>query len=94
MSKKTLFIVMILINVFLGVLFVFSNYTIWNKVNADNYSSPYWNPMVISYVYRNYSHGELVYDGLVFISNYPFWVFWVSMIVNILFGIMLLKSKN
>jgi hypothetical protein len=94
MHKQTLFTAMILINVFLGVLFVFSNYYIWNEVNADNYSSPNWNPMAINYVRRNYSNGELVYDGLVSISNYPFWVFWVTMIINISLGIMFLKSEK
>ncbi len=94
MSKKTIVLAMILINVLLSVLFVASNYAIWNKVNADDYSSPNWTPIGIGYTVRGYFNGELVYDGLVFVYNYPFWLFWVAIITNMLFAIILLRSKS
>jgi hypothetical protein len=31
---------------------------------------------------------------IVFLSNYPFWLFWVAMIVNMWFGFLLFKNKG
>ncbi len=95
MSKRTIVIVMVLVNIFLGVLFVASNYFIWDNVNAQHYASPYWNPIKISYVPRDYVNGEWIYvQTVIVLSNYPFWLFWVDMIANISFGIMLLRNKE
>jgi hypothetical protein len=95
MSKKRLFVGMVLVNFLLGVLFVISNYSIWDKINAEDYSSPDWNPISVSYVPRDYVNGELIYAlTIVFLTNYPFWLFWVAMILNILFGFFLLKNKE
>src|SRR5512138_808173 len=84
------FILMILFNVLLGIFFVFSNYSIWNNINPLRYTSPNWNPLHVSYVPRFVENGEFVYvQTVVVLSNYPFWLFWVAMIGNIIFAFLI-----
>ena len=95
MSKKTILIAMILANILLGVLFVASNYAIWEEINAQDYASPNWSPNMINYMPRIYSNGELIPASTVIVLfNYPFWIYWVAMITNILFGIILLLRRT
>jgi hypothetical protein len=86
---------MILVNILLGVLFVASNYAIWEEVNAQDYASPNWGPIWINYMPRYYSNGELIpASGIIMLRNYPFMIYWVAMITNILFGIILLRRTD
>ena len=95
MSKKRLFLGMILVNLLLGVLFVVSTYIIWADFNAQEYASPHWGPFTISYSPRIYANGVLsTSTEIVFIGNFPFLLFWVAMIVNMWFGFLLLKNKG
>jgi hypothetical protein len=95
LSRKKLFIAMVLVNLLLGVLFVVSNYVLWDVVNAQGYASPHWGPFTVSYSPRMYVDGVLsTATTIVFLSNYPFWLFWVAMIVNMWFGFLLLKNKE
>jgi hypothetical protein len=94
-SRKKLFIAMVLVNFLLGVLFVVSNYVIWDDVNAQKYASPHWGPFTVSYSPRMYVDGVLsTATVIVFLSNYPFWLFWVALIVNMWFGFVLFKDKG
>jgi hypothetical protein len=96
MPKPIIIIVMmVLFNVMLGVLFVSSNYYIWNTIDQLPYTSPHWNPLHVSYVPRIYVNGMFVYaQTVITIPNFPFWLFWVAMIANILFAVLLQRSKQ
>ena len=95
MSRKKLFIAMVLVNFLLGVLFVVSNYIIWDVVNAQEYASPRWGPFTVSYSPRMYVDGVLsTATVIVFLGNGPFALFWVAMVVNMWFGFLLFKSKG
>ena len=95
MSKKRLFVAMVLVNLFFGVLFVVSSYVLWDVVNAQEYASPNWGPFTVSYSPRIYVNGELITaTTIVFLSNVPFLLFWVAMIVNMWFGFLLFKDKG
>ncbi len=95
MSKKRLFLGMVLINLLLGVFFVVSNYIIWDDVNAQEYASPHWGPFTVRYSPRMYVDGVLsTATVIVFLGNFPFWLFWVAMIVNMWFGFLLFKDKG
>jgi len=86
---------MILFNVLLGIAFVFSNYYIWNSLEEYPYTTDHWSPFMISYVQRYLVNGELVsIQTIRVIPNYPFWLFWVAMIGNILFAVFILRSKE
>lgn len=88
-------VLMILFNVVLGVLFVFSNYSIWTAVNQLPYTSPSWGPMSVHFVPRDFVNGGFIYAQLVVnLFNYPFWLFWVAIVGNILFAILIQRSKD
>ena len=95
MSKKRLFLGMILVNLLLGVFFVVSNYVIWDEVNAQEYASPHWGPLTVSYSPRMYVDGVLsTATMIVLLVNVPFLLFWVAMIINMWFGFLLFKNKE
>lgn len=95
MSRKRLFISMVLVNLLLGVFFVVSNYIIWDEVNAQEFASPHWGPFTVSYSPRMYVDGVLsTLTTIVFLINSPFLLFWVVMIVNMWFGFLLFKDKG
>ncbi len=87
------FILMILFNVVLAIFFVLSNYSIWNTVNSYHYSSPEWGPRSIVFVPRIFENGIIILEQMIVIlPNYPFWLFWVSMIGNIIFAFLIQAS--
>ena len=95
MSRKKLFIAMVLVNLFLGVFFVVSNCIMWDDVNAQEYASPHWGPFTVRYSPRIYVNGVLsTSTEIVFLGNVPFLLFWVAMIVNMWFGFLFLKNKG
>ena len=82
-SKRRLFLGVILVNLLLSVFFVVSNYVIWDDVNAQKYASPHWGPLTVSYSPIVYINGVLSPDiAIVFLSIFPFLLFWVAIIVN------------
>ena len=83
----------IFFNVMLGVAFVFSSYYIWYSLEEYPYTTAHWSPFTVSYVQRNLVDGELVsITAIRFIPNYPFWLFWVAMAVNLYFIVRLERS--
>jgi hypothetical protein len=88
-----LLVAVIAFNVVIGALFVVSNYHIWNAVNPLDYTSPNWGPLNIAYVPRFFVDGEFILEQMIVVLvNYPFWLFWVTMIGNILFAIALQRT--
>ena len=86
---------MVLVNLLLGVLFVVSNYIIWDDVNAQEYASPHLGPLTVSYSPRIYVNGVLSTSTcIVFLINFPFLLFWVGMVVDMWFGFLFLKTKG
>ncbi len=89
------FIVMILFNVLLTVFFVSSNYEIWNTINPLHETSPIWGPRSIFFVPRVLVNGIFIPEQrVVVLPNYPFMLFWVAMIGNIIFAFLIQKSKK
>jgi hypothetical protein len=86
---------MVLVNLLLRVFFVVSNYVIWDDVNAQEYASPHWGPLTVSYSPRIYVNGVVSTSTcIVFFINFPFLLFWVAMVVNMWFGFLFLKNKG
>ncbi|HEX9261431.1 MAG TPA: hypothetical protein VF893_02780 [Candidatus Bathyarchaeia archaeon] len=92
--SKTL-AVMILFNALLGVAFVYSNYYIWNKLDEYQISPAHWNPITVSWVPAYLQNGEYIQiETIIVVNNYPFWLFWIAMIGNILFAVLIYRSKK
>ena len=92
MSKQ--FAMMILANIALGVSYVFSNYLIWDAVNQPSYYSTGWGPTSVELVPRPSVNGEPVPQVAFSLINYPFWLFWIAMGVNLLFIVWLQRNKE
>jgi hypothetical protein len=92
MSKQ--FAMMILANIAMGIAFVFSNYIIWNAVNQPSYYSTGWGPTNVEIVPRPSVNGEPVPQAAFSLINYPFWLFWIAIVVNLLFIVWLQRSKG
>ena len=94
-QSKTIVLLVILFNVMFSVLFVFSNYYIWDSLKEYPYTTATWSPIMVSYVPRLFENGELIsLQTIKEIPNFPFWLFFISTAVNLFFIIILLKSKE
>ena len=93
MSKILAF--MILFNVLMGVAFVYSNYYIWNRLDEYQISPAHWNPITVSWVPAYFRNGEYIQiETIIVLNNYPFQLFWIAMIGNMLFAVLILRSKQ
>lgn len=89
------------VNVLLALLFVYSNYLIWDVFNGNNalhrtVFATHWNPFTYSLTFYDYfSNGDAdVVQGIFQYTNYPFWIFWASMTVNLYFLYRLQRIKE
>jgi hypothetical protein len=83
-----------LFNITMCLLFVFSNYSMWQILVGRTIQS-YWNPFEIVLVFH-YLFPDGTYttvQGIFIYPNVPFVLFWVSTIINLHF-LMKLKSKE
>jgi len=98
---------MILFNVLIGIAFVFSNIYIWGFVNnISSQGSHDGNGTTIPIININAlqvtggtvgwtSEGIQIPRPLpTIIPNYPFFIFWVAMIGNLVFAVLIMKSKK
>src|SRR4030042_6037796 len=89
MSKQLILMLMVLIDALLGLLFVYSSFSLWDHLNLwvdMGYGEAIWSPLVIT-----------VDTGMLFryeIPNSPFILFWVVLAVNLFFIIMLGRNKE
>jgi hypothetical protein len=82
----------IVTNVVLSLLFVFSNLYVWNKVNnwLGGGSGSLWSAFQITL----YPISENVMSPIIPVNNFPFWLFWVTIAINMYFIIKLQNSKE
>ena len=79
----------IIVNALLGVLFVYSNYALWDTINgfrSMGWGKTDWTPLIV-----NVDTGMLVPLPLI---NVPFILFWVLLITNLYFTVSLQRSKE
>ena len=93
MSK--LFKLMILANVVLALLYVFSSYVIWNTINEwGNFVKTNWSPLYVTPIPTAsiaYYIGSTKPTQLL---NIPFLLFWAIFATNLCFIIWLYRSKE
>jgi len=88
----------IIFNVLIGLVFVFSNIYIWGILNSQPES---WTQLRVSPFVITISHMYIPDNGPINLGplptqilNYPFFVFWIALVGNICFAILALKSKE
>ena len=84
-----------LVNTMLCLLFVYSNFSLWQMLNGRIIQS-YWNPFGISLVFH-YHFPDGTYTTVQGIYSYPnmaFMLFWVSTIVNMYILVKVMRSKK
>jgi len=75
----------IIVNAFLILLFVSSNYAVWTQFNSDHdLGFSRWNPFWIQdNISGGLVNGNFISIGAsIIMPNYPFWPFFVSIAVN------------
>ncbi len=85
MSKQLALV--IFVNVILALLFVFANIIYWNLANG--YVN-YFNPITLTV--RVTPPGDMA--GFIGVPNFPFELFWISMIINLIFIVWIQRNKE
>jgi hypothetical protein len=88
----------------LGLLFIFSNISIWNLINTEVMQFGLWDvyiktfnisPLQIAVSYMNLSNGNVLSPSVgPTITNYPFILFWVLLLGNIGFFVRMLQKAQ
>jgi hypothetical protein len=90
----------LLVNILLGGLFVFFNYSIYYDINSEvpTVSALHWTPWIISAPHYDLPINENQKVDMVTriysYFNYPFWMFFVLMFTNLLFIAWIAKKKS
>ena len=95
MSKQ--FKLMIMVNALLIFLFLIANYALWNMVNSNTHlGHTVMNPLnVIESMWGDVVDGEIYrIDGMGIMPNFPFWLFFVAIAVNMYFIFRLQRTKE
>lgn len=84
----------IIFDILIGTLFVFSNLSVWNFLNGK-LTINNWGPYEIIIVPQTIVNGTAsvvgTYTGEI---NYPFILFWIALIGNLVLSIIMMKAKN
>jgi hypothetical protein len=98
MTKKLMPII-VTVNTILVLLFVVTNYTVWEELNSEPTMLRYVNfgPFMI----QDSHAGTIIngtqwspVNGIVLMQNVPFWLFFIAIGVNLIFIIILAKNKQ
>jgi hypothetical protein len=88
----------IVVNVLLALLFIYSNLSLWTSINGKGLSlliASYWNPIGVSAMHYSYVNGDFTTVQAIFhYWNFPFWIFFVAIAVNLYFIYKLSGRKN
>jgi hypothetical protein len=75
-------------NLIMALIFVYSNFALWNSVNAEYpyLIASHWSPLGISAPHYVITDGSFSIVQTVYMYfNTPFWIFWVLLIANLYF---------
>ncbi len=88
----------IIVNIILGLVFVYSNLSLWSQINGNSTSliiSSSWNPFTVSAMHYSYLNGVFsAVQTIFFYYNIPFWLFFVAIAVNLYFIVKLGKRNK
>ncbi len=87
----------IITNILLALLFLYSNFTLWDLVNGNSTTlliTSHWNPLKVTAMHHSYVNGIFSTAQTVFsYDNTPFWIFFILLAVNLFFLLKLSKDK-
>jgi len=87
----------IITNILLALLFIYSNFTLWDLVNGSSTTlliTSHWNPLLVTAMHHSYVNGIFSTAQTVFsYDNTPFWIFWIVIVANLYFIVKLSKGK-
>ena len=91
------FKLMLIVNVLLILLFVLANYAMWNMVNSNTHlGHTTMNPLnIIESMWGDVVEGKIYrIDGMGIMRNFPFWIFFVAIAVNLYFIYRLQRTET
>ncbi len=87
----------IITNILLALLFIYSNFALWNSINGNSTTkliTSHWNPLFVTARHYSYINGIFAtVQGIFSYCNTPFWIFLMLLAVNIFFLLKLSKDK-
>ena len=87
----------IICNIILVLIFVYTNFSLWELVNAEYpyMIASHWSPLGISAPHYIISDGSFsIVQTAYMYFNTPFWIFWVLLIVNLYFIVKIGKEAK
>ena len=87
----------VICNIILALIFVYTNFSLWNLVNSGY---PYlivshWSPLGISAPHYIINDSSIsIVQTLYLYFNTPFWIFWVLLVVDMFFIVILTKKPG
>lgn len=85
---------MLFFDLFVGLSFLASNWFIWNRLN-DELTTNSWGPFQIAIVPHFIANNTVQSVGTyTLIPNYPFILFWMALIGNLIIGLWILKGNK
>ena len=87
----------IAVNALLIFSFLIANYALWNMVNSNTHlGHTVMNPLnVIESMWGDVVDGEIYrIDGMGIMPNFPFWLFFVAIAINMYFIFRLQRTKE
>ncbi len=96
MSKNKLMAFVFVFNVLMALAFVYGNFSLWASVSTTypTMTASQLSPFSIHVMYYHYTDGTIsVVQGIFLYFNYPFWLFWVSMIGNLVLMVLILRRQ-
>jgi disulfide bond formation protein DsbB len=87
----------IAINLILALAFVYSNFSLWSFVNAESpfLVASHWSPLGIVAPHYLYTDGSISQIQTPFLAfNYPFWIFWITLAMNLFFIVKFGKGRE
>jgi hypothetical protein len=91
MSKLGKIALLGILDAILGVLFVATNWWIWDYLDGKN-TANVWGPFQITIIPQFPGGGPVGVSTP--IPNYPFIIFWVALAVNFIFVVLALKKES
>ena len=87
----------LVVNAIVALLFAYSNFSLWSLVNTEYpyLVASHWSPLGISAPHYIINDSSIsIVQTLYLYFNTPFWIFWVLLVVDMFFIVILTKKPS
>ena len=87
----------LVVNAIVALLFAYSNFSLWSLVNTEYpyLIASHWSPLGISAPHYIINDSSIsIVQTLYLYFNTPFWIFWVLLVVDMFFIVILTKKPG